>query len=72
MNFGFKNCIISFMNIQKKNEKIIIPTLGAIDIAVGTVPSSGATVSIQEINKAFEKAAKENIIPPPPDQNTTT
>ena len=51
---------------QEKQERIFIPTLGEIPIGAGTVPSSGATVSIEKLNKEFNQAVRDKIISPPP------
>lgn len=48
-----------------EREKLIIPGIGEISVFQGAVPSTGGTVSIEEINKAFDKAVKEKIISPP-------
>lgn len=61
-------------NIQKQKkqpQKIFIPTLGDIPISQGTVPSSGATISVEKILKEFKRAAKDNIIPFPESDTTT-
>lgn len=50
---------------EEKQDRIFIPTFGEIPIGVGTVPSSGVTVSIEKLNQEFKQAAKDHIIPPP-------
>ena len=53
--------------VKKLYKKLFvnIPPFG--EIRLGTVPSSGATVSFTKISKEFKKAAKDKIFPPPQD-----
>lgn len=50
---------------QKKINTVHIPTIGKIPLTEGTVPVSGATVSLEQLKKAFSEAAKKNIFPHP-------
>lgn len=55
--------------IKIKSKSIHIPQLGEIIIGVKSVPTSGATVSVEKLASEFRDAARRGTIPLPPSEH---